>query len=95
MSSQRSPPAPARRRSRCRAANHNNPATCPPPPLCLSHRRDALEHGQYDSNGGLDFHLPIEGSVVEEPPLQVVHIAVEMAPICKVGGLVTGRGWAS
>ncbi|KAI7836090.1 hypothetical protein COHA_010018 [Chlorella ohadii] len=58
---------------------------------------DAPEYGQYDSNGGLDYHLPIEGSVVEEPPLHVVHIAVEMAPICKVGGLgdvVTALGRA-
>jgi hypothetical protein len=29
-------------------------------------------------------------AVVEEPPLHVVHVAVEMAPICKVGGRVAG-----
>ena len=36
-------------------------------------------------------------AVVEEPPLHVVHVAVEMAPICKVGGLgdvVTALGRA-
>jgi starch synthase len=34
---------------------------------------------------------------VHEPPLHVVHVAVEMAPICKVGGLgdvVTALGRA-
>lgn len=31
---------------------------CPPTHSCS----DALEYGQYDSNGGLDYHLPIEGS---------------------------------
>ncbi|PSC67151.1 glycosyltransferase family 5 [Micractinium conductrix] len=58
---------------------------------------DAAEGGEYDSNRGLDYHLPVQGSVVEEPPLHVVHIAVEMAPICKVGGLgdvVTSLGRA-
>ena len=37
--------------------------------------------------------LPV-GAVVEEPPLHVVHIAVEMAPICKVGRRGWGSGWA-
>lgn len=85
--------------------------------LGLTCCRDSDEEwGQYDSNGGLDFHIPVVGSgastalllvlgtivatvcfpqltrfrtlrssaVVKEPPLHVVHIAVEMAPICKV-----------
>ena len=52
---------------------------------------DAYEGGQFDNKGGLDYHLPVEGSVVEEPPLNVCHIAVEMAPICKVCG--QGGGW--
>ena len=115
-------------------------ACSPAPPPHPPPRSDALEFGQYDSNGGLDYHLPVEGSgeggagqrwrgcsrparrladaaggeragsagachtrwrkaswlncfalppclcaVVEEPPLHVVHVAVEMAPICKVG----------
>lgn len=34
----------------------------PPLPLPLPLRSDAEEYGQYDSNGGLDFHLPVEGS---------------------------------
>ncbi|EFN55259.1 hypothetical protein CHLNCDRAFT_134595 [Chlorella variabilis] len=58
---------------------------------------DAPEHGEYDSNYGLDFHVRVQGSVLMEPPLHVVHIAVEMAPICKVGGLgdvVTSLGRA-
>jgi starch synthase len=58
---------------------------------------DAAEDGRYDNRGGLDYHLPVENSVVAETPLYVVHIAVEMAPICKVGGLgdvVTALGRA-
>ncbi|CAD7699185.1 unnamed protein product [Ostreobium quekettii] len=53
--------------------------------------------GIYDNRGGLDYHLPIEGSVATEPPLNIVHISVEMAPIAKVGGLadvVTSLGRA-
>lgn len=53
--------------------------------------------GSYDNRGGFDYHLPIEGGVVEEPPLHIVHVAVEMAPIAKVGGLadvVTSLGRA-
>lgn len=57
--------------------------------------------GTYDNRGGLDYHLPIEGGVGARPqPLHVVHIAVEMAPIAKVGacvfwgeGGVVGRGF--
>jgi starch synthase len=58
---------------------------------------DATEGGSYDNHGGLDWHLPVEASVVQEPPLYVCHIAVEMAPIAKVGGLgdvVTALGRA-
>jgi starch synthase len=40
--------------------------------------------GTYDNRGGFDYHLPVEGSPVREPPLHVVHISVEMAPIAKV-----------
>eukprot|EP00271_Cylindrocystis_brebissonii_P019716 TRINITY_DN6165_c0_g1_i1.p2 TRINITY_DN6165_c0_g1~~TRINITY_DN6165_c0_g1_i1.p2 ORF type:complete len:1113 (-),score=272.03 TRINITY_DN6165_c0_g1_i1:5404-8742(-) len=45
------------------------------------------EGGFYDNKGGLDYHVPVEGSTTEAPPLHVVHIAIEMAPIAKVGGL--------
>lgn len=48
--------------------------------------------GTYDNRGGLDYHLPVEGSPVREPPLHVCHIAVEMAPIAKVRGLEGSRG---
>ncbi|CAI5485485.1 unnamed protein product [Closterium sp. Naga37s-1] len=41
----------------------------------------------YDSRGGLDYHVPIVGSTTKEPPLYIVHVALEMAPIAKVGGL--------
>lgn len=53
--------------------------------------------GTFDNNNGLDYHLPVKGSVITETPLSVCHIAVEMAPIAKVGGLgdvVTSLGRA-
>eukprot|EP00884_Botryococcus_braunii_P007192 jgi/Botrbrau1/16474/Bobra.0142s0068.1 len=53
--------------------------------------------GTYDNRGGLDYGLPVDGCVIREPSLYVVHVAVEMAPICKVGGLgdvVTALGRA-
>ncbi|KAK3188383.1 hypothetical protein Dsin_027944 [Dipteronia sinensis] len=45
------------------------------------------DEGIFDNNYGMDYHLPVFGGVVKEPPMHVVHIAVEMAPIAKVGGL--------
>ena len=42
---------------------------------------------QYDNKGGRDYHIPTRGSAAKKPPLHVVHVAVEMAPIAKVGGL--------
>ncbi|KAG1673855.1 hypothetical protein FOA52_012880 [Chlamydomonas sp. UWO 241] len=53
--------------------------------------------GTYDTRGGFDYHLPVSGSAVREPSLYIAHIAVEMAPIAKVGGLadvVTALGRA-
>ncbi|CAI7814296.1 unnamed protein product [Closterium sp. NIES-54] len=41
----------------------------------------------YDNRGGLDYHVPVAGSTVREPPLYIVHVALEMAPVAKVGGL--------
>lgn len=58
---------------------------------------NAPEHGDYDNRGGLDYNIRVEGSVVQEPPLYVTHVAVEMAPIAKVGGMgdvVTALGRA-
>ena len=50
--------------------------------------------GTYDNRGGLDYHIPVEGGVGAKPrPLHVVHIAVEMAPIAKVGAGGGGGGW--
>eukprot|EP00249_Psilotum_nudum_P022055 c28356_g1_i1 orf=2-3733(+) len=49
--------------------------------------------GTYDNRNGLDYHVPVVGGNAKEPPMHVVHISVEMAPIAKVGGLgdvVTG-----
>ncbi|CAH2038226.1 unnamed protein product [Thlaspi arvense] len=43
--------------------------------------------GIFDNRNGLDYHLPVMGGISKEPPLHIVHIAVEMAPIAKVGGL--------
>ncbi|XP_022683315.1 starch synthase 3, chloroplastic/amyloplastic [Setaria italica] len=45
------------------------------------------EGGIYDNRNGLDYHIPVFGSTAKEPPIHIVHIAVEMAPIAKVGGL--------
>ena len=39
--------------------------------------------GTYDNHGGFDYHLPVEGSGLTEPALHIVHVALEMAPICK------------
>jgi len=47
----------------------------------------AGEGGRYDNNNGFDYHINVEGATKKEDPLHVVHIAVEMAPIAKVGGL--------
>lgn len=43
--------------------------------------------GLFDNKHGVDYHFPVYGGVIKEPPMHVVHIAVEMAPIAKVGGL--------
>jgi len=43
------------------------------------------EHGgAFDNKFGMDYHIPIFGGIVKEPPLHIIHIAVEMAPIAKV-----------
>uniref|UniRef100_A0A7N0UI48 starch synthase n=1 Tax=Kalanchoe fedtschenkoi TaxID=63787 RepID=A0A7N0UI48_KALFE len=43
--------------------------------------------GVYDNNNRMDYHVPVFGGIAKEPPMHIVHIAVEMAPIAKVGGL--------
>ena len=40
--------------------------------------------GFYDSNNGLDYHVPVAGGTASPSPLRVVHVSVEMAPIAKV-----------
>jgi starch synthase len=45
------------------------------------------EGSTYDNHFGRDYHFPVEDSTIEKPPLHIAHIAVEMAPIAKVGGL--------
>ncbi|KAK3255426.1 hypothetical protein CYMTET_35388 [Cymbomonas tetramitiformis] len=41
----------------------------------------------YDNKFGLDYHIATEGATTSPEPLHIVHVAVEMAPIAKVGGL--------
>ena len=37
----------------------------------------------FDNNNGMDYHIAVSGSSIPPPPLNVVHVAVEMAPIAK------------
>ncbi|XP_028762972.1 starch synthase 3, chloroplastic/amyloplastic [Neltuma alba] len=50
----------------------------------FSEREDG---GEFDNKFGMDYHIPVFGGIVKEPPMHIVHIAVEMAPVAKVGGL--------
>ncbi|KAG8634365.1 hypothetical protein MANES_17G038908v8 [Manihot esculenta] len=52
--------------------------------LVFSEREDG---GIFDNGDGMDYHIPVFGGTVKEPPMHIVHVAVEMAPIAKVGGL--------
>jgi len=45
---------------------------------------ESEEGGIYDNMNGLDYHIPVFGSIAKEPPMHIVHIAVEMVPIAKV-----------
>lgn len=47
----------------------------------FSEREDG---GIYDNRNGMDYHIPVMGGIAKEPPMHIVHIAVEMAPIAKV-----------
>ncbi|KAH9325755.1 hypothetical protein KI387_005933, partial [Taxus chinensis] len=49
--------------------------------------RGDKDGGLYDNRSGMDYHVPVVGGVLREPPMHIVHVAVEMAPIAKVGGL--------
>jgi starch synthase len=56
-----------------------------------------MHGGFFDSNKGLGYHVPVSGSSSSAKPLYVAHIASEMAPIAKAGGLgdvVTALGRA-
>ncbi|KAK7245860.1 hypothetical protein RIF29_40713 [Crotalaria pallida] len=48
---------------------------------------DREDGGDFDNKFGMDYHIPVFGGIVKEPPLHIIHISVEMAPIAKVGGL--------
>ncbi|KAI6704051.1 hypothetical protein NL676_013187 [Syzygium grande] len=50
----------------------------------FSEREDG---GIFDNKNGMDYHIPVFGGLIKESPMHIVHIAVEMAPIAKVGGL--------
>ncbi|OIW18437.1 hypothetical protein TanjilG_13189 [Lupinus angustifolius] len=50
----------------------------------FSEREDG---GVFDNKYGMDYHIPVFGGIIKEPPMHIVHIAVELAPIAKVGGL--------
>ncbi|KAL0286209.1 UNVERIFIED_CONTAM: Soluble starch synthase 3, chloroplastic/amyloplastic [Sesamum angustifolium] len=52
-----------------------------------SHLKATEDGGIFDNKNGMDYHIPVFGGVLKEPPMHIVHIAVEMAPIAKVGGL--------
>ena len=43
-----------------------------------------LHGGFMDTNAGVDYHVPVRGARTGPPPLRVVHVSVEMAPIAKV-----------
>ena len=45
---------------------------------------ESEDGGIYDNRNGMDYHIPVSDSVAKEPPMHIVHIAVEMAPIAKV-----------
>lgn len=49
----------------------------------LSERGDDTG-GDFDNNHGMDYHVPVVGGFLKEPPMKIVHISVEMAPIAKV-----------
>ena len=51
--------------------------------VCLS----SLQGGFTDNNKGMDYHVQVAGGTGTMPSLRVVHVASEMAPIAKVGGL--------
>lgn len=54
-----------------------------------------LQGGFYDSNGGLDYHVPVSGGVGAAVRLNVVHVTVEMAPVAKVSSLYNGEAQSS
>lgn len=50
----------------------------------FSERGGDDDGGVYDNRNGLDYHVPVIGSSLRQPPLDIIHIALEMAPIAKV-----------
>ncbi|CAI5948364.1 unnamed protein product [Closterium sp. NIES-65] len=61
-------------------------------PTTATHLSDPTT-ATYDNRGGLDYHVPVAGSTAREPPLYIVHVALEMAPVAKVREKRGGVGW--
>ncbi|XP_038970385.1 starch synthase 3, chloroplastic/amyloplastic isoform X2 [Phoenix dactylifera] len=74
-----------------RWTHHNGPL--PPQKMVHAHNGSHVkvtereDGGIYDNKNGMDYHIPVSGGILKEPATHIVHIAVEMAPIAKVGGL--------
>lgn len=47
----------------------------------FSEREDG---GVYDNKNGMDYHIPVIGGIAKVAPLNIIHVAIEMAPIAKV-----------
>lgn len=45
---------------------------------------DREDGGTFDNKYGMDYHVPVSGGITKEPPMHIVHISVEMAPVAKV-----------
>ena len=78
------------------AANVDIPADAHVVDLIFQDSPDSFG-GFFDNNRGLDYHIDVSGGAGTTRPLRVAHVASEMAPIAKAGGLgdvVTALGRA-
>ncbi|KAK8607353.1 hypothetical protein V6N13_053094 [Hibiscus sabdariffa] len=51
---------------------------------CLGSFKQREDGGIFYNKDCMDYHIPVLGGIVKEPPMHIVHIAVEMTPIAKV-----------